>query len=142
MKNLSNCGPREFMRQTAKIRHAVSQWLKLTDIINIRKRLPEQPDYPDSMPKEERVAKFKEWREKVSEQAKVNMHDILDAIMDEHPDETVDLLALCCFVEPEHAEEHTMSEYLGAVVDMMEDENVMRFFTSSMRLAKMAGLTD
>lgn len=142
MKNLANCGPREFMRQTAKIRHAVSKWLKLTDIMAIRKRLPERPDLPDDMPKEEKVAKVKEWNAKVSEQAKANMHDILDAIMDEHPDETVDLLALCCFVEPEHADDHTMSEYLGAVVDMMEDENVMRFFTSSMQLAKMTGLMD
>ena len=141
MKNLANCGPREFMRQTAKIRHAVSKWLKLTDIMAIRKRLPEQPDIPADMSKDEKAAKIKEWNEKVSAQAKANLHDILDAIMDEHPEETVDLLALCCFVEPEHADDHTMSEYLGAVVDMMEDENVMRFFTSSMRLAKMAGLT-
>lgn len=141
MKNLANCGPREFLRQTAKIRHAVSKWLKMTDIINIRKRLPDQPDLPETMPKEEKAAKVREWNAQVAEQAKANLHDILNAIMDEHPDETVDLLALCCFIEPEHADDHTMSEYLGAIVDMMEDENVMRFFTTSMQLAKMTGLT-
>lgn len=141
MKNLANCGPREFMRQTAKIRHAVSKWLKLTDIMAIRKRLPEQPEYPKDMTKEERVAVYKEWQAKVAEQAKDNLHEILNAILDEHPDETVDMLALCCFVEPEHADDYTMSEYLGAIVDMIEDDNVMRFFTSSMKLAQISGLT-
>ena len=69
MKNLANCGPREFLRQTAKIRHAVEKWLTLTDIINIRKRLP---DLPDDMPEDEK-------RDKVLEQAKANVKLMLDA---------------------------------------------------------------
>jgi hypothetical protein len=40
MKNLANCKPSEFLSQTNKIRKSVEKWLKLTDIINIRKRIP------------------------------------------------------------------------------------------------------
>ena len=131
MKNLANCGPREFMRQTSKIRHAVKEWLTLTDVMNIRKRLPEmQKDITDD-----------EKQEKLAEQAKANFSLMLDAIMDEHPDETVDLLALCCFVEPKDADDYPMSEYLGAINDMICNEDVLRFFTSLMQLARTLGLT-
>ena len=130
MKNLANCGPREFMRQTNRIRHAVEKWLKLTDIMNIRKRLP---NLPDDLPQEER-------EKKLAEQARANFGLMLDAVMEEHPEETVDLLALLCFVEPENADDHTMSEYMGAMADMAENEDVLRFFTSLVRLARQAGL--
>lgn len=130
MKNLANCGPREFMRQTSKIRHAVEKWLTLTDIINIRKRLPELPTDLSEDEKRDRLIK----------QAKENMDLMLDSIMDEHPDETADLLALCCFVEPKDADKYPMSDYLGAFADMVENEDVWRFFTSLVRLARTSGL--
>lgn len=132
MKNLANCGPREFMRQTAKIRHAVEKWLTLTDIMNIRKRIP---DVPNTATPKEREKAFKE-------KAKENAGLILNAIMDEHPDETVDLLALCCFVEPQDADNHSMSEYLGAVTEMLSNEDVLRFFTMLAKLARTAGLME
>ena len=131
MKNLANCGPREFLRQTAKIRHAVEKWLTLTDIMNIRKRLPE---LPQDMPEDEK-------RDKVLEQAKINVGLMLDAIMDKYPDETADLLAMLCFVEPEDVDNYPMSEYLAAINDMIANEDVVRFFTSLARLARTFGLT-
>ena len=131
MKNLANCGPREFMRQTAKIRHAVEKWLKLTDVMNIREKLPK---VPDDLPETERERAY-------AERGKQVLAMTLDAIMDEHPDETADLLALCCFVEPENADEYPMSDYLGAITEMVNNEDVVRFFTSLMRLARTFGLT-
>ena len=74
MKNLANCGPREFMRQTAKIRHAVEKWLKLTDVLNIRDKLPK---IADDLPADERDKAFTERGKHVISMA-------LDAIMDEH----------------------------------------------------------
>lgn len=132
MKNLANCGPREFLRQTAKIRRAVEKWLTLTDIMNIRKRIPE---VPDTATPQERDEAFKA-------QAKKNAGIILDAIMDKYPDETVDLLALCCFIEPEKADDHPMSEYLGSLTDMLDNEDVLRFFISLVKLARTLGLTE
>lgn len=131
MKNLANCGPREFMRQTAKIRHAVEKWLKLTDVLNIRDKLPK---VADDLPEDERDKAYAERGKKV-------LTMTLDAIMDEHPDETADLLALCCFIDPEKADDYPMSDYLGAITEMVNNEDVVRFFTSLMRLARTFGLT-
>lgn len=131
MKNLANCGPREFMRQTAKIRHAVEKWLTLTEIMEIRKRVP---DIPDTVTPKEREEAFKV-------QMKENATLILDAIMDKHPDETADLLALCCFVEPKDADNYPMSEYLASLTDMLNNEDVLGFFISLVKLAQRLGLT-
>ena len=129
MKNLTNCTPREFMRQTAKIRHAVEKWLTLTDIMNIRKRVADIPA--------DATAESK--RELLERQAKANLSAMLDAILDEHPDETADLLALCCFTEPEDADAHPMSEYIGAAAEMIGDANVLRFFSSLLQLGQTSG---
>lgn len=130
MKNLANCGPREFLMQTVKIRHAVEHWLKATEIMEIRKRLPE---YPEGATKAERAALTRE-------QGRKNLWAMFDAIAEKHPAETAELLALCCFVEPEKADEHPMSEYLGSFAEMIENEDVWRFFTSLMRLGQTIGL--
>ena len=36
MKNLANCTPREFLRQTNRIRKAAARWLERTDALAIR----------------------------------------------------------------------------------------------------------
>jgi len=131
MKNLANCSPREFLKQSVLIRHAVEKWLTVTDIANIRKRIPNVPD--TATPEERKTA--------YSEQAKKNAVAILDAIMEDHPDETVSLLALCCFIDPNDVDKYPISEYMGAVSEMIENENVLRFFTSLLKLGRMLGLT-
>jgi hypothetical protein len=51
MKNLANCTPREFLKQTSKIKGSVEKWLKVTDVMNIRKRMPKAlPEISDSLP--------------------------------------------------------------------------------------------
>lgn len=129
MKNLANCKPSEFMRQTSKIRKSVQKWLTDTDIINIRKRLPGlDSDATD----EER-------KEALQEQARENFNAIMDAILDEHPDETVELLALLCFVEPKDADNHTMDEYFSALDDMLNSQSVVSFFISLVSLVNRLG---
>ena len=44
MKNLANCKPSEFLVQTNKIRKSVEKWLKITDIMNIRKVVPPEKE--------------------------------------------------------------------------------------------------
>jgi hypothetical protein len=117
------------MRQTSKIRKSVQKWLTDTDIINIRKRLPGlDSDATD----EER-------KEALQEQARENFNAIMDAILDEHPDETVELLALLCFVEPKDADNHTMDEYFSALDDMLNSQSVVSFFTSAVSLVNRLG---
>jgi len=129
MKNLANCSPTEFLRQTNRIRKSVQKWLTDTDIINIRKRLPDiETDATDD-----------DKKKALEEQARKNFNAILDAVMDEHPEETVELLALMCFVEPDDADNHTMDEYFGALDDMLNSQSVVSFFISAVSLVNQYG---
>ena len=124
MKNFAHCTPSEFFAQTNKIRKSVSRWLTETDIMNIRRRMP---TIPDGMSEEDR-------NKAMRRQAEENFNSILDAIFDEHPSETLELLALLCFVEPENVDDYETSEYLGAFAELINNENVINFFISLIRL--------
>lgn len=137
MKNLANCKPSEFLKQTSKIRKATEKWLDYTGILKIRKNLPEYKEITEGMSDAEIEAIQKENKKRREDQINRNFSAILDAIMDEHPDETVELLALLCFVEPKDADKHTMSEYLESITEMITDEAVIGFFTSLAKLGLM-----
>lgn len=136
LKTLANCKPSEFLRQSNRIRKAAAEWLTATDILEIRKNVPELEEIDDSMSDAAKVAIATNNRRALEEQARENLMCILDAVMDEHPDETLNLLALMCFVEPEHVDDHTMAEYLEAFTELINDEAVMGFFTSLARLVQ------
>lgn len=125
MKNLANCKPSEFLRQTNRIRKSVDKWLTLTDIKNIRKSMPE---LPDGISKEEKS-------KLMFEQGKKNLNKMLDNILEVHPDETLELLALLCFVEPEDVDNHTVVEYLDSFNEIIGSKEVISFFGSLMQLA-------
>ena len=133
MKNLANCKPSEFLRQTNRIRKSVEKWLKATDIMEIRRRLPQLETLPITSDVKERERIISENAKRRSEQARQNMADILDEVLEKHPDETLEVLALCCFVEPENVDDHPMSEYLKAFYDLINDEAVIGFFSLLMQ---------
>jgi hypothetical protein len=127
MKTLATCNPREFLAQTNKIRKAVKNWLSMTKIMEIRKNLPEVKE--GATQDEKRAALYA--------QISKNATAILDSIMDDHPDETVELLGLMCFVEPDDLENHKMTEFLAAFTELVNCPEVIGFFTSLMQLEKM-----
>lgn len=127
MKTLANCTPREFLVQTNKIRKSVSRWLKLTDIVNIRKRVPA---LPLDMSKEDRDKAMRE-------QAVENLNAMLDAMLDEHPDETIEVLGLLCFIEPEDLDNYKMSDLLGGFAEVIGCPEVINFFISLVRLGNL-----
>lgn len=129
LKNLANCKPSEFLAQTNKIRKAVSKWLTLTDIMNIRKA---QPVITEDMSDDE----IKEARAK---QMKENMNAMLDTILEKHPQETLELLAIASFVDPKDVDNHTIDEYLLSFTELMNDTTVLNFFTSLMSLVNKLG---
>lgn len=134
MKNLANCKPSEFLVQTNKIRKAVAKWLTDTDIANIRKIKPELKTVSADASAEDRIAVIEENSKRMEKQARENLMKMLDAIMDEHPKETLDLLALLCFVEPKDVDEHTIGEYLESFTELINDKAVLGFFTSLAQL--------
>lgn len=129
MKNLANCTPREFLKQTYRIKKSTEKWIKDIDLLNIRNNMPTL--IPTKNLDGEAKKKAQEENKKLmSKQMMQNFMDLLDKAMDQYADETVDILALCCFIEPEDADNHTMSEYLGALSELMADDGVISFFTS------------
>ena len=139
IKTLANCSDIEFLKQTNKIRHAVEEWLTATDIMNIKKRLPQLEKVTSGMTEEQEQA-IKERNDKIiREQINKNFNDILDAMLEEHPDETLKVIRLCCFVEPDD-DSHKVTYYLGAFAQMCSDRDVLDFFTSLMNLAQTFGL--
>ena len=126
MKTLANCTPTEFLIQTNRIRKAASKWLTLTKILEIRKTVPERQGET-----------AEEKREIMKEQINANLGAMLDAILDEHPQETAELLGLVCFVEPQDLSKHKMSEFLGAIGELISTPEVLDFFISLAQLGKL-----
>lgn len=137
MKNLANCKPSEFLKQTNRIRKSVEKWLNVTDVMSIRRRKPEgMPEVQAGMSQDEVDAIREKQRQMMAEQAQRNLKDMLDSMLDNHPDETLEVLALCCFVEPENVDDHTVSEYLLSINELLADEAVRDFFTFLMQLVQ------
>jgi len=136
MKNLTNCTPIEFLKQTNRIRHSVEKWLKVTNIMNIKNSLPNFVEINDDMSEEERKEKADINKELVREQNKKKLSLILDKCLDEYAEETLELMALMCFVEPEHINEHSAMEYLKEVTEMISNKDVLDFFSSLIRLGQ------
>lgn len=124
MKNLATCKPKEFVVQTLRIKRAAERWLTATDIMGIRKNLPDIPDDADDDKK----------KELVHEQGLKNLSAIFDAIFEKNPSETLDLLALTCFVEPKDVDDYTMEEYMVSLTEMLNNKAVINFFGSLVRL--------
>lgn len=137
MKNLANCTPSEFLKQTNRIKKSVEKWLKATDIMEIRKRMPKgMPEVTADMSTSEKQKVLEKRQKMLREQSNKNLSAILDAMLEEHPEETLEVLALCCFVEPEKVDDNPMSYYLRSVYEMIEDDAVKDFFTLLMSLAQ------
>lgn len=129
MKNLANCKPSEFLKQTNRIRKSVEKWLKVTDIIGIR---DQKPIFDEGMTDEEK-------REATEKQAIKNINEALDEALDKHPDETLEVLALLCFVEPKDVDNHPVSEYLQSFTDLINNKAVLSFLSSLTALGQSSG---
>lgn len=126
MKTLATCSPVEFLVQTNKIRRSVESWLTLTKVMEIRKRLPELPQ--GAKPEDAKKAR--------QEQAKKNFSAILDSVLEEHPQETAELLGMLCFIEPEDLGNHSMLEIISSVNELIASPEVLSFFTSLTQLVQ------
>lgn len=137
MKTLANCTPTEFLKQTNRIRKAVEKYVTDIDLKGIRARVPELKVIPMEATVAERAEIIKENNRRLKEQSNKNLSAILDGVLDKYPEETLEVLALVCFVEPEHVDDHPVSEYLMALSEVLNDEAVVNFFTSFLRWGQM-----
>lgn len=138
MKTLANCTPREFLKQTNRIRIAAQKWITATKILEIRKRMPEVPAPTESKDKAELQKAIEERKEAFANQMRENLFAMLEAMFETNAEETLELLALCCFVEPENVDDHTMSEYLVCMGELISDAGVISFFDSLVKLGALS----
>lgn len=129
MKNLATCKPSEFIAQTAKIKNAVKNWVEVIDLMKIRSIQPAYKPYPIDATVEERAMITKENEELKKKQLADNLNKIFDNILVLHPKETLDVLALCCFVEPSEVDNYTMDEYMDCIMEMIQNKSVVNFFS-------------
>lgn len=134
MKTLANCTPREFLKQTNRIRIAADEWLTATKILEIRQRMPELPEATKPDSKEELKENIEARRKAFADQMRNNTFAMLEAMLDTNADKTEELLCLVCFVEPKDANKHTMSEYLACLGELLTDAGVLSFFDSLVKL--------
>lgn len=129
-KNLANCTPDEFLDQSFLIMNAAEKFMKVNDILGIRSRKVEglQEIPKDNEEEADRVRM--ENAKKITAQRMKNVKDLLTSMMHTHKSETLELLALSCFIDPADVNNHTMPFFLRNVGEMISDQDVLAFFTS------------
>jgi len=129
MKNLATCKPSEFVAQTARIKNAIANWIDAIDLMAIRATKPQYKVVPFDATPEERAQVIKDNALIQQKQTMANLNKILDNMLAVHPQETLEVLALCCFVEPSEVDNHTIDEYMDCIMEMAQNKSVMNFFS-------------
>lgn len=117
MKTLANCSPVEFLRQTNKIRHAAAEFMKETGVLELRKRHPELTGKETDEEKKAALDK----------QARQNLSDMADLLMDTNAEKTAELLGMLCFMEPEDLENAKGIDFLTPAIEILSSKPVIDF---------------
>ena len=127
MKTIAELNGVDFLRQCNKIRYEVQDILKETGIMKIRQKLP---DFTGADTKEER-------KKRMEEQAKKNLNEMLDVLLEEKPEETIKLFKL--FVIYENGDKELTGMELTMIgLSIVSDKRVMDFLSSLIRLGQTA----
>jgi len=136
MKNLANCKPSEFLAQTFRIKKSLQDWLDVTQLMKIRKAKPEKLIKLEGLDEEERKKAIEVNKKLTREQMNKNLNEILNKMLNENAEKTLEIMALCCFIEPEDVDNYPMSDYLEALGELMSDKGVLSFFSSLIQLGQ------
>lgn len=133
-KNLANCTPDEFLDQSFLIMDAAEKFMKVNDILGIRGRKVEglQEIPKDNEEEADRIRR--ENAKKITAQRIENVKDLLTSMMHTHKSETLELLALSCFIDPAEVNNYTMAYLLRNVGEIISDQDMLAFFTSAAQL--------
>ena len=116
MKTIANLSGAEFLRAINRTRHAVEKLLAVTGVMKIRKNVP---NFTGNETAEEKA-------EMERAQVKKNLNDMLDSLLETHPEETYEcILALC--VREEGEPEPDGIELIMAAFSLIGDKRVLDF---------------
>lgn len=118
MKTIANLNGVDFLRAINKARHAVEKLLSVTGVLKIRKNVP---NFTGNESPEEKA-------EMERAQVKKNLNDMLDSLLETHPEETYEcIIALC--VRDEGEPEPDGIELLMAAFSLIGDKRVLDFLS-------------
>ena len=116
MRTIANLNGVEFLRAINRTRYAVEKLMNVTDVLNIWKK---NPAFKGDETPEQR-------HEMQRNQIKKNMNDILDTLLEKHPEETFEcIMALC--VRDEGEPEPDGIELVMAAFNLISDKRVVDF---------------
>lgn len=116
MRTIANLNGVEFLRAINRTRHAVEKLMNVTDVLNIWCK---NPTFNGDESPEQR-------HEMAREQIKKNLNDVLDSLLEKHPEETYEcIMALC--VRDEGEPEPDGIELLMAAFNLIADKRVLDF---------------
>lgn len=116
MRTIANLNGVEFLRAINRTRHAVEKLMKVTDVLNIWKK---NPTFTGEETPEQK-------HEMARNQIKKNLNDILDSLLEKHPEETFEcIMALC--VRDEGEPEPDGIELIMAAFNLISDKRVIDF---------------
>ncbi len=116
MRTIANLNGVEFLRAINRTRHAVEKLMNVTDVLNIWRK---NPTFNGDETPEQR-------HEMAREQIKKNLNDVLDSLLEKHPEETYEcIMALC--VRDEGEPEPDGIEMLMAAFNLIADKRVLDF---------------
>lgn len=141
-KNLARCKPSEGFTQMVKIRRLAEKWIKEVGFAEIYKKAPEFKPITPNLTAEQLTEVNAENDRIKAEQGMKNLLEMFDGIFEKYPQDTLSLMALCCFVEPEDVDNYEMADFIEAVYEMANDKAVINFFTlciNSVQILSSAG---
>ena len=125
MKTIAALNGVDFLRRCNDIRHKAAELVDATHLLDIRKNMPEMTG--SETPEEIKA--------KQHAQAKKNIDEMLDMLLDKHPEETYALLKLLC-VPDEGEGEPDGFDLLSAAFEILGSQKVLDFLLSMARLGQ------
>ena len=111
------------------MKKAVEKWVTVTDIKNIIKRKPENIESLTGDEEKDREIKERN-KEKTTSHGLLNLSAMMDAALEEHTDETLEIIALMFFMNVEELNKLKSKDVLIPLNDMLNDEAITGFFSS------------
>jgi hypothetical protein len=116
MRTIANLNGPEFLRAINRTRHAVEKLMETTGVLKIRKNTPEftGKETPEERAEMERA------------QAKKNLNDMLDNLLETHPEETYECIMALCVLDDGESEPDGI-ELVMAAFSLISDKRVLDF---------------
>ena len=116
MRTIANLNGVEFLRAINRTRHAVEKLMGATDVLTIWKK---NPTFSGNETAEER-------HEMARNQIKQNLNDVLDTLLEKHPEETYEFIMAMC-VRDDGEPEPDGIELVMAAFSLISDKRVLDF---------------